>query len=132
MRLIILCEILEAPNCCHWGMEDEQYAAIVGYLDNQSYPAGYTKTQKFVLRRSCKTYKMQQGKLYYVDTAKDGTTFDRIVLQKNEIDRVFLECHLTAGGHKGRDATIAKIKERYYWPNYYKEIEERVISNIVT
>ena len=111
---------------------NSSYAAIVGYLDNQSYPAGYTKTQKFVLRRSCKTYKMQQGKLYYVDTAKDGTTFDRIVLQKNEIDRVFLECHLTAGGHKGRDATIAKIKERYYWPNYYKEIEERVISNIVT
>ena len=89
-------------------MEDEQYAAIIGYLDNQSYPAGYVKSQKFVLRRSCKTYKMQQGKLYYVDTAKDGTTFDRIVLQKNEIDRVFLECHLTAGGHKGRNATIKK------------------------
>ena len=63
---------------------------------------------------------MQQGKLYYVDTKADGTTFDRIAY---EVDRVFLECHLTAGGHKG---TIAKIKERYYWPNYYKEIEERV------
>ena len=39
-----------------------------------------------------------------------------------EKERVFQECHLNAGGHKGRDATIGKVKERYYWPNYYKEV----------
>ena len=38
----------------------------------------------------------------------------------------FLECHLTAGGHKGRDATIAKIKQHYYLPNYYKEVKGKV------
>ena len=37
-----------------------------------------------------------------------------------------MECHLTAGGHRGRDATIGTIKARYYWPKYYKDIEENV------
>ena len=31
-----------------------------------------------------------------------------------------MECHLTAGGHRGGD------EARYYWPNYYKDIEEKV------
>lgn len=107
-------------------MEDEQYTAITGYLQHGTYPAGFTKSQKFVLRRSCKSFKLVKGELYYKDQNPDGTDFDRFVLKRNETDRVFLECHLTAGGHRGRDATIGKVKERYYWPNYYKEIEEKV------
>ena len=107
-------------------MENEQYAAITGYLEHGTYPAGYTKSQKFVLRRSCKNYRMVKDKLFYKDQNQDGTNLDRLVLKGSETDRVFLECHLTAGGHRGRDTTVGKIKERYYWPNFYKEIEEKV------
>ena len=110
-------------------MENEQYAAISDYLERGAYPEGYTKSKKFILRRSSKSFKLIDGKLFYKDQNADGTDHDRVVLKKNETDRVFLECHLTAGGHKGRDATIGKIKERYYWPNFYIEINEKVYIN---
>ena len=103
-------------------MEDKQYAAIVNYLDTGVYPEGLAKGQKYVLRSTAKNFKVENEKLYYRDLNRDGTALNRLVLRKNEIERVFLECHLTAGGHKGRDATIQKIRERYHWPNYYKQV----------
>ena len=46
------------------------------------------------------------------DQKADGKDHNTLVLKRNEAGRVFLECHLTAGGHRGRDATVGKIKER--------------------
>ena len=39
----------------------------------------------------------------------DETDFDRLVLKRNETDKVFLECHLTAEGHKVRNATVGRV-----------------------
>ena len=39
------------------------------------------------------------------DLNVDESTFKRLVLHgRKEVDQVFMECHLTAGGHRGRDA----------------------------
>ena len=50
-------------------MEDEQYDAIRDYLERGVYPDGFKKSQKFILRRSCKGYKLVKGKVYYKDQA---------------------------------------------------------------
>ena len=67
-------------------MEDEQYAAISDYLERGAYPEGYTKSKKFILRRSSKSFKLIDGKLFYKDQNADGTDHDRVVLKKNETE----------------------------------------------
>ena len=43
-------------------MEQEKWQAIFNYVANKKYPAGYSKSQKYVLRRSCKSYVVEGGK----------------------------------------------------------------------
>ena len=50
---------------------------------------GLAKGQKYVLRRTAKNFKVENEKLYYCDLNRDGTALNRLVLRKNEIERVF-------------------------------------------
>ena len=43
------------------------------------------------------------------------------------MERVFQECHTAAyGGHVGRENTLVNIKQRYFWPGFYKGTIEMV------
>lgn len=58
---------------------------------------------------------------------KDGTVLRRLVIPDEEKARVFEECHSApVSGHTGRDNTLKKIREWFYWPVYYKDTMERV------
>ena len=50
------------------------------------------------------------------------------MVREEEKVQIFQECHQSPGfaGHNGRDRTIQRIKEKYYWPEYYKDTVEMV------
>ena len=106
-------------------MEEDQYQSLLNYVAQEGVSTRIQQEPK--IRRACKSYIVEGEQLFYVDKREDGSTFNRLVIRgREEAERVFMECHLTAGGHRGRDATVGKIKERYYWPYYYKEVEQKV------
>ena len=112
-----------------WKMDSAKYRNILEYVKSQNYPAGFSKNEKLILRKFCKNFEYddQTDCLFYIDKRRDGSTLKRLVIKEDEKSRVFEECHSADfSGHAGRDNTIRKIKQRYYWPDYYKDTVEMV------
>ena len=110
-------------------MDSAKYRNILEYVKSQSYPAGFSKNQKLILRKFCKNFEYddQADCLFYIDKRRDGSTLKRLVIKEDEKSRVFEECHsVDFSGHAGIDNSIRKIKQRYYWPDYYKNTVEMV------
>ena len=104
-------------------MEERQHDNVLRYLRDRVYPEGAEKSEKYVLRRLAKNFKIKAQKLYYVDKEKDGSVLERLVIRgQSNVKAVLEECHSSAaGGHRGREGTATKVRQRYYWPGYYKD-----------
>ena len=114
-------------NC--WKMDSAKYRNILEYVKGQNYPESFSKNEKLILRKFCKNFEYddQTDLLFSIDKRRDGSTLKRLVIKEDEKSRVFEECHSADfSGHAGRDNTIRKIKQRYYWPDYYKDTVEMV------
>ena len=110
-------------------MDSPKYTNLFRYLKNKVYPEGFTKQDKTILRKFAKKfeYDSKLESLFYVAKEKDGTALRRLVIAEEDKARVFEECHSAPfSGHAGRDNTLRKIKERFYWPDYYKDTIEMV------
>ena len=110
-------------------MDFAKYTNLFRYLKNKVYPEAFTKQDKTILRKFAKKfeYDSKLESLFYVAKEKDGTALRRLVIAEEDKARVFEECHSAPfSGHAGRDNTLRKIKERFYWPDYYKDTIEMV------
>ena len=102
-------------------MASAKYRNLFQYLKKKAYPEGFTK-QKTTLRKFAKKfeYDSKLESLFYVAKEKDGTALRRLVIAEEDKARVFEECHSAPfSGHAGRDNTLRKIKEGFYWPDYH-------------
>lgn len=100
------------------------FGEVFDVLKFKRFPPSYTKNQKDVLRRRAKKFKLGKGDtLYYMSGGKE-----LIVLRDtNNYQKVFEDCHSSAtGAHLGRDRTLSRVRDRYYWPRWYTFIEQKV------
>ena len=100
-------------------MDSAKYRNLFQYLKNKVYLEGFTKQDKTTLRKFAKKfeYDSKLESLFYVAKEKDGTALRRLVIAEEDKARVFEECHsATFSGHAGRDNTMRKSKEGFYWP----------------
>ena len=106
-------------------MEEEIYTSLVNYFTNEHrrYPEEVynivdqkSKSDvKTKFRQKTKPYRVEGNTLYYgkYRVAKDS-----------EVDEILRACHdnPSTGGHFGRDKTMQKITENYYWKGMKKDI----------
>ena len=106
-------------------MDFAKYWNLFQYLKKGVYPERFTRQDKTTLRKFAKKFACDskiESLLFYVAKEKDCTALRRLVITEEEKARVFKECHSAPfTGHAGGDNTLRKIKERFYWPGYYKD-----------
>ena len=108
-------------------MEPEHYYNLFNYLLSQQIPPHFTKQQKQQLRNQAKNYTIK-NELLYKQNSKDSTKFYRVI-QKSELPALLYMMHNDPiSGHFSTEAMFAKIKTRYYWPQYYDDIKNYATS----
>ena len=102
----------------------DTFGEVFDFLKFNRFPPTYTKNQKDVLRRRVKKFKLgEDDTLYYTSSGKELI----VIRDSSKYEQVFEECHSNAtGAHLGRDRTMSRVRDRYYWPQCYTFIAQKV------
>jgi transposase InsO family protein len=105
--------------------QDPESKGLLLYLSDKELPANKTKAKMIV--SASKNFIVINDILYKREKAIFGTkisnhgatTIDRKYVPRSYRKLVLAECHdsLWAGGHMGRDKTLVKVREKYYFPD---------------
>lgn len=115
-------EPIAEPMAEHEPQSVYSFGEIHAYLTNSEYPPDKPdKNYRRGLRKRCKYFCIQGGRLYYVGGKLDKVKTPRLVIEAcEERHRIVRSIH--DQGHLGRDKTLSEINTRYYWPDMYKHI----------
>jgi len=108
-------------------MEQQHYQHLFNYLNHQQTPDYFDNQQKRQLIKQSSNYNLSNNLLYKVHL-KNNQKLLRVPT-KSELPALLYMMHNDpTSGHFATDAMFQKIKERYYWPQYYEDIKEYVES----
>lgn len=103
---------------------------VYAYLTHSQYPAACDKNQKRVIRKKATRFVVRDGELYYKLLKKNkvvGTV--RYIQSKSERRKILNACHVDpTSGHLGVTKTIYRLRERFMWQGYVKDIEQMVAT----
>ncbi|XP_041348471.1 uncharacterized protein LOC121368025 [Gigantopelta aegis] len=113
------------------------------FLHTKQYPDWCTgdRGKKANFRQKAGNYKIVNSELFYLHktTRNDSKQVRdlRVVLDEKERQKIVTMCHegcntsteaQTIGGHIGRDKTLIKILERFWWPGVKNDVKTHVSS----
>eukprot|EP00731_Ephydatia_muelleri_P007552 Em0003g1800a len=104
-------------------MEQSEYDTLLAFCCDCKYPPECSKNEKDCIRRRAKNFLVKEGLLFY----RDKHNKEYRVVTKKEKMKVLDGCHsaeLGGAGHFGRDKTLLKISERFYWIGMVNDVKE--------
>src|SRR3989337_1276046 len=106
-------------------MEEQLYFDIYQYLDNFIIPEEYNEQQKNRIVQTAKHYFINNQKLY----RKNTNNLLQWVITPKHVEIILYNLHKDmTGAHLGLDATYEKLKERYYWPKMFDDVQKYIKS----
>eukprot|EP00731_Ephydatia_muelleri_P018169 Em0011g209a len=103
-------------------MEQSEYDTLLAFCCDCKYPPECSKNEKDCIRRRAKNFIVKEGLFFY----RDQHNKEYRVVTKKEKMKVLDGCHSAelGGGHFGRDKTLLKISERFYWIGMVNDVKE--------
>eukprot|EP00210_Caulerpa_lentillifera_P009149 g8723.t1 len=103
-----------------------QMSEIRHYLITQELPMEKSRAELKRFKTHARQYFVQNDHLY--KRRGEGLP-QRVAENPNEQQEIIRHCHEgPEKGHRKRDATFLKVKERYFWPKMYSQIDAHIKS----
>ena len=115
----------ETDKICEKQRKDPELSEIMDYIQNDSLPSSNAKARGILLR-SESFYISQDGLLHHLDRSqrRDPDSFSQLVGPQSMKYEILSNVHNhVAGAHFGVHKAFQKLKQRYWWPGMFKDVE---------
>ena len=96
------------------------------YIQQDSLPSNDAKARRILLRSDCFDIS-QDGLLYHLDRSQKRSahdSFSQLVVPQSLKYEILSNVHNhVAGAHFGVHKTFQKLKQRYWWPGMFKDVQ---------
>ena len=104
---------------------DDHHLSIIHFLQTLQIPPSIQAGKEHKFRIEATKYQIVRGALFR--RGKNGKPSQRVICQEDRKRPILTALH-DESGHRGRDDTVEKVMERYWWRNAYRDAEEYVKS----